>query len=376
MFLGSLLDVRLCEHIATSLPALRRAINSCNGYTCFAVLREQQWSQHSHALSLIDFWRMKRSCDVLTKIIHRTETCSPWWLENQCDLCTANLHSGVWLIPCKRTFVQSVDQTVLLSVDRVVVQHRARDTVERECAAEEEQAGSLTTTTADGTWHTRMMSGSFQADTKQSVSEPLRSWSHTRENVCVCKVRAVRCGVYTFSVQRNAKKSILPVPFVPTLARIFDALALLNMPLAMRLLVGLGIATRSVTKRSFKGFVLGKSPGATSPDGQGTETKGNFRIHYIVCSRCFPNSGQWSQTLSKVKPVSLSESACKLLTSDWASTPYGSAQCGSPNPPCFFVQCMVVCFDNACETSTRSKYVEKLQDTQHALTHTKHIHIH
>ena len=47
--------------------------------------------------------------------------------------------------------MQPIDQTVLLSVDRVVVQHRARDTVERECAAEEEKAGGQTTTTADGT---------------------------------------------------------------------------------------------------------------------------------------------------------------------------------------------------------------------------------
>ena len=45
-------------------------------------------------------------------------------------------------------FVHPVDQTVLLSVDRAVVQHCARDREDRECVAEEEKEGSQTITTA------------------------------------------------------------------------------------------------------------------------------------------------------------------------------------------------------------------------------------
>ena len=39
--------------------------------------------------------------------------------------------------------MQPIDQTVLLSVDRVVVQHCTKNTVEKERVAEEEKGGEI-----------------------------------------------------------------------------------------------------------------------------------------------------------------------------------------------------------------------------------------
>ena len=62
------------------------------------------------------------------------------------------LHQKDLAYMCKRTnFVWPIDHTVLLSVDRVVVQHCVRDTVERECAEEEEMVRNQTTMSASET---------------------------------------------------------------------------------------------------------------------------------------------------------------------------------------------------------------------------------
>ena len=46
----------------------------------------------------------------------------------------------------------TMDQTVLLSVDRVVVRNCEKDKVEKECAKEEEMVRNQTTMSASETW--------------------------------------------------------------------------------------------------------------------------------------------------------------------------------------------------------------------------------
>ena len=57
------------------------------------------------------------------------------------------------ILAVQEDVVRPIDQVVLLSVDHVVVHHREKDTVEKECAEEEALVENQTTTTASDMTH-------------------------------------------------------------------------------------------------------------------------------------------------------------------------------------------------------------------------------
>ena len=64
-----------------------------------------------------------------------------------CGLAGLSLH----VRQLQEDFARPIDQTILLSVDRVVVHNYEKGAVERECAEEEEMVGSQTTMVATET---------------------------------------------------------------------------------------------------------------------------------------------------------------------------------------------------------------------------------
>ena len=105
-----------------------------------------------------------------------------------------------WVHYLPEDFLQPIDRTVLLSVDRRV-QHCARETAETERVVEENKAGSQTAMTAHETGPTRMTMTIFRKTQKTVCSTLLKPLSHTRENVCVCNVYAV------FSKKRGGERT-------------------------------------------------------------------------------------------------------------------------------------------------------------------------